>query len=168
MKDRNKRIDIMRTKHNILSLGLAAALVGTLALPAPKAHAGDDAGPILVGALIGGILGYVIGDADDGCDRVRVVHPAPVVYHPAPVVVVPPPPVVVHRPVVVVPPRPVVIYEPVVVKPHCPSAVVYHRPGYKRYDKDYGKHYDKPGHRYGDRNDRHPADFARNRPGGHR
>lgn len=142
----------MNTKRNILSLGLAAALVATLALPAPKAHAGgNDAGYIIAGALIGGALAYIITDSDDSrChDRVqvRVAPPAPVVVYQSPVcrpqpVYVPQP--VIYRPQPVIVPRQVV-YRP---QPRCPVPPHHYQPTYR-----HGNDHDRrppaatPGHR---------------------
>ncbi len=124
----------MKTKHNILSLALAAALVGTLALPTPKAQADDrTAAFTILGVLVGGTLGYIIGESDDHRDRrcVETVIPAP-----APVVVYQPQPVIVTRPVVYQP-QPVIVTRPVVVRPTNP-------------------HRERPGNRYGHDRDRRP------------
>ena len=130
----------MKTKHSILSLALAAALVGTLALPAPKAQADDHAvGYIIVGALIGGALGYILNDSDDHRD-----------YRRAEVRVAPPAPVVVYQPVVYQP-QPVIVTRPVVYQPqpHCPVIV---RPA--------NPYRDQPANHYGNDRDRRPEPVA--------
>ncbi|MBT7163006.1 MAG: hypothetical protein HN904_09515, partial [Victivallales bacterium] len=50
----------MKTRHRIISTGLAVALLGSLALSTQRAQAGDGR-DVAVGALIGGALGYLIG-----------------------------------------------------------------------------------------------------------
>lgn len=114
----------MKTGNNILSLGLAAALVGTLVLPAPQAKAGDhEVGAIIAGALIGGTLGYIASEGNHHRSRVQVgvgysapviYQSQPVVYQPAPVIYQPPP-VVYQQPTVVYQPQPVVYQQPTVV-----------------------------------------------------
>ena len=125
----------MKTRNSILSLSLAAALVGTLVLPAPQAKAGDrEVGAIIAGALIGGTLGYIASESSHHRSRVQVgvAYSAPVIYQPQPVVyqsapvVYQPQPVVYQQPTVVYQPQPVVYQQPVVV--YQPQPVYYSSP----------------------------------------
>jgi len=125
----------MKTRNSILSLSLAAALVGTLVLPAPQAKAGDrEVGAIIAGALIGGTLGYIASESSHHRSRVQVgvAYSAPVIYQPQPVVyqsapvVYQPQPVVYQQPTVVYQPQPVVYQQPLAI---CqPQPVVYQQP----------------------------------------
>jgi hypothetical protein len=118
----------MKTNKRTLTLVLAVALMTGMLIPAPTAKAGDREALVVAGAILGGVLGYIVGDANDDCGRTRIeTH---VGYRA---------PVVIHEPTVVV-------YEPVVVRPRPVQRVVIvnarpqgHAYGWNKNDRKHGE-----------------------------